>query len=463
MIRYLSDDFADTQKHFPGDSWSEAGNNLYGCLKQLYLLKKQNRNLKVLLSIGGWTYSSNFARSASTSQGRTIFASSAVALMANLGFDGLDIDWEYPADDNEANNMVYLVQEVRRTLDVYGNSLTTPYHFQLTVTCPAGPDNYKRLHLAELNTYIDFWNLMAFDYVGSWSSVAGNQANLFVSTDNSASTPFNTETTVQYYTSHGIPSRRIVLGMPIYGRSFEATDGLGKSFYGVGTGTWEAGAYDYKALPLIGAVEHYDNSTGSSYSYDPIKRELISYDNVAVAKQKAAWIQQMELGGAMWWESSADGTGEQSLIENVVEILGGEGGSSLESSSNTLNYPNSTFDNLRAGMPELNSGQSPFTSLIASTTLLFSSFTSDATFFTATSCTGDLSLEPSLDSSWSTTTLHSSQSDTVDISSVTVTVISTICPGKHKSNNILLYTDCYRYYRISIVVLSEGFVSSTDS
>lgn len=136
-VRFLTDPIADIEKPLSRNSLDKTSNNLYGRLEQLYLLKKENPALKVLLSSSGWTYSLHFALPASTSDGRSTFASSVVSLVQTYGLDGVDIDWEYPADSLQGKSMVNLTQTLREALDAYRNSLSLPYHFTLTVACPA--------------------------------------------------------------------------------------------------------------------------------------------------------------------------------------------------------------------------------------------------------------------------------------------------------------------------------------
>ncbi|KAL2020326.1 hypothetical protein VTK56DRAFT_8554 [Thermocarpiscus australiensis] len=348
---YMTDPWADTDIHWEGDSWNDTGTNLYGCLKQLNLLKRRNRNLKVLLSIGGWTYSSNFKQPASTPAGRSTFASTAVELVSRLGFDGLDIDWEYPQTPAEAADFVSLLAETRAALDRYAATVDarSPPHFELTVACPAGAQNYERLDIPGMDRHLDFWNLMAYDYAGSWDSVSGHQANLFRCAANPASTPFCTDAAVRHYVGRGVAPGKIVLGMPLYGRAFEGTEGPGRPYNGVGEGTWENGVHDYKRLPLEGAEVRMDEDAGASYCYHPGRKLLVSYDTVEMARRKADYIKERGLGGGMWWESSADKEGPESLIANVVEVLGGP--THLEWKENCITYPHTKYDNLREGFP----------------------------------------------------------------------------------------------------------------
>lgn len=343
---HLTDAWADTDIHWEGDSWNDEGTNLYGCLKQLNLLKKRNRNLKVLLSIGGWTYSPNFAGPCSTSEGRHRFADTALELVKNVGFDGIDIDWEYPADSSQAEDYVKLLKTCRKTLDAYGGD----HHFELTVACPAGAEQYKKLDIKGMDKYLDFWNLMAYDYAGSWDSTAGHQANLHPSPDNPGSTPFSTTAALDHYLKKGVAPSKMVIGMPLYGRAFENTAGPGSSYQGVGQGTWEQGVYDYKKLPLPGAEEVNDSEIGASYCFDPSSGTFVTYDTVCTAREKAEFIKREELGGAMWWESSSDKTGDQSIITNVVDCFGGY--DALQQCENCVAYPESKYENLKQGFPE---------------------------------------------------------------------------------------------------------------
>ncbi|MCJ1415125.1 hypothetical protein MMC32_001456 [Xylographa parallela] len=200
-----------------------------------------------------------------------------------------------------------------------------------------------------MNQYLDFFNLMAYDYAGSWDATSGHQANLYHSTSNPSSTPFSSAAAIAYYLSQDIPASKIVLGMPLYGRTFENTQGLGKPYSGVGAGSWENGVWDFKALPQAGADEHLDQEAGASYSFDAAKRTIVSYDTLAMTKIKLDYVRDNGLGGTMWWESSADKNGAGSLLDTAFKGLSTRG--TMDQSTNTLSYPKSKYDNLRQGMP----------------------------------------------------------------------------------------------------------------
>lgn len=347
--RISSDTWSDEQKRFPGDSWDDTGRNVYGCVKQLYLHKTRNRRLKTLLSIGGWTYSQagKFSRFAGTEAGRARFAASAIKLMGDWGMDGIDIDWEYPKDAAEARQFVLLLKACREALDGYAATNKQKYHYLLTVASPAGPQNYGRMELAAMDRYLDAWHLMAYDYAGSWDNTTGHQANLFPDAAHPERTKFNTERAVSDYLKAGISGNKIVLGLPLYGRSFTQTSGMGEPYEGVGQGSIERGVWLYRDLPRPGAVVQLDKTVGAAWSYDAASRQLVTHDTVESAKLKVDYLRQRRLGGALFWEAAGDKTGDQSIVRAVADAM-----ANLDNSPNQLEYPASQYDNLRKGMPE---------------------------------------------------------------------------------------------------------------
>ncbi|KAL8408155.1 hypothetical protein RB594_006812 [Gaeumannomyces avenae] len=338
---------ADTVAHDPADaSYPGPGNNADGCVRELFALKKAHRHVKVLLSIGGWSWSHNFASAAGSAENRGRFAKTAVELLADWGLDGIDIDWEYPKNEAESENMLQLLIQLREALDLHAADHAPGYRFLLTMAVGAGPEHYNIMskHLGRMGLQVDAMNLMAYDFTGSWDAKSGHQANLRASKANPDSTPFSAERAVADYLALGVAPDRMVLGMPLYGRSFENTDGPGRPFAGTGPGSYEQGIWDYKALPLPGAVETVDAETGAAYSYNAAAREMVSYDTVETVAQKVAYIKDLALGGAMFWEVSGDRAGELSLVAASADKLDG-----LDRTENLLKYPTSKYDNIREG------------------------------------------------------------------------------------------------------------------
>ena len=398
----LSDSWADTDIHYPGDSWNDSGKNLYGNFKAIYKLKQQHRHLKVILSIGGWTYSPNFHPVVVNPALRSKFVASSIRLLEDLGLDGLDIDYEYPQNDEQARGYVALLRELRAGLDSHASRKGANYRFLLTVSlfalrtedrrasltsydappqiaAPCGPDNYQKLHVREMDQSLDFWNMMAYDFgksgfpaaaqpvlaakltllcpslaAGSWDKVAGHQANVFGG-------QISASQAINWYAGQGVPRDKIVVGIPLYGRSFMNTEGPGAPFNGLGPGSWEQGVYDYRALPLPGSYVFQDDKLIASWTYDYNKKEMISFDSEQVGHWKGEWIRREGLRGSMFWELSGDkgaprdgmesGPGKdpqpgRSLVAVVKDAMG-----ELDRSPNWLRYEGSQYDNMRAGMP----------------------------------------------------------------------------------------------------------------
>jgi chitinase len=153
---FSADPVVDLDQKYPEDE-RDRGRNAYGAVKQLYLHKKYNRNLKVLLSVGGGVYSPKFANATSTDMRRQTFATSAVKLVTDWGFDGVDIDWEYPTNEVERDNLVKLLAACRAAFDRYSFQNQLRYRFLVTVASPANPANWKFVDLPQMNRFVDIW------------------------------------------------------------------------------------------------------------------------------------------------------------------------------------------------------------------------------------------------------------------------------------------------------------------
>lgn len=367
---FLTDEWADIQYGYPGDVATN-GTQLLGNFNQLFKLKQQNRNLKVILSVGGWSYRANFKPALATEAGRQKFCDSSLTLIQDLGIDGLDIDWEYPEDETDGANLVDTLQRCRRTFDEYAIVNAAGYHFDLGISAPAGPSRYTVMPVAEMDPYVDNWNLMAFDYQGpGFSNFTGHLSNVYPSSKNPRATdgwdvvtedfvPFNTKEAIDYYKANVASPSKIQLGMPLYGRSFanvvdlsKEQRGLGQKFNGSGDGTWEPGTLDYKVLPQNGSKVYHDKETLAAWSWDPVRKQMVSFDTPKVASWKTDYLMQEGLGGAWWWESSGDFpvTDDKSIVATVVNKLGGE--ANFRQSWNNLYYPKSKYYNIR---PAVNS------------------------------------------------------------------------------------------------------------
>jgi chitinase len=333
----LHDRFAALEKSYPGDRFDEPGR---GNFKQLQLLKKKHPHLKVLIALGGWSLSSPFSDAALTAESRTKLARSCVAFMKQYGFDGVDIDWEYPvggglAGNNnrpeDRTNFTLLLAELRRQLDEQGKA--DGQHYLLAIAAPAGPKTYAHLELDKIHAYLDYIDLMTYDFHGGWEAVTGFHAPLYPAKDDPTKdetirTRFNVDAAVRAYLGAGVPAEKLLLGVPFYGRGWGGVKDGNRGLYQPANpqpprGTWENGVWDYRDLAAnyLGKFpRHWHDEARTPWLFDPRTGVMISYDDPQSLKLKAEYARDRKLGGVFFWELSGDDR-QSSLLSALHEGL----------------------------------------------------------------------------------------------------------------------------------------------
>jgi chitinase len=355
VVCKLGDEWADYQKPWAASdsvdgqevTWPRP---LLGNFQQLQALKAQNLGLKVLISLGGWTWSKYFSDAAMTKTSRERLVSSCIDLfikgnipdpgwggMGGPGaaaglWDGIDIDWEWPGSEGNAGNhispadkanLTKLLQEFRTQLDAYGR--TSGRHYLLTEFLPAAPAKIDAgFEVNRIFDSLDFGTVQGYDLHGAWESVTNHQSNLYAAKGDPSDPSFSVDDTVSAYLGRGAPRDELVVGVPFYSRGWtgvtKTNHGLYQPATGPAPGTWEAGVDDYKVTrELLGKAggfkRYHDTKAGAAWLSDGTT--FWTFDDPTVMEAKARYVEENRLGGIMFWELSGD-TADGELIRAIA-------------------------------------------------------------------------------------------------------------------------------------------------
>lgn len=326
----LGDPWIDAQSDFQG-SFDGGINGIYGNLGKLAQLKVDNPHLQTLISVGGWTWSNRFSDIAADPQLRQNFANSAVDFVRQYKMDGVDVDWEYPVAGGlggnsnrpeDKQNHTLLLQDVRNALNKAGKEDGKEY--LLTIASLAGPSYLVNNELDKISEVVDFINIMTYDFSGPYQKVSGHNAPLFndyqaADAGVTGQEMNNVATAIKGHLDHGVPAKKLVMGLPFYGKSWKDCDDVTRNVenggyfecQGAGTGTWENGTLEYddlvaKYVNKNGYKRYWNDVAQVPYLFNDTTKQFVTYDDAESIAAKVAYIENLGLGGAMIWELSSD-------------------------------------------------------------------------------------------------------------------------------------------------------------
>lgn len=289
-------------------------------------LKKRYAGLKTLLSVGGWDYSAHFSDIASTTARREAFAQSCLDAILEHGFDGVDLDWEYPVSGGlsgntnrpqDKQNFTLLLQKIRGKLDARGKQDGRKYY--LTIAGAASTSYLSKIEPQKVAELVDHIFVMAYDMHGPWDRYADFNAPLHTPTESTPHYKSSVSDALFAYRGSGIPAGKMVLGMPLYGYIYQGVssqnNGLYSSFSSAKSIGYSQIRSDYSGKAGYKSLRH--SIAQVPYLYG--KNTFISYDDPASIAAKGKMAKSMGLAGVGVWELSHDTSG--SLLKSAYSSL----------------------------------------------------------------------------------------------------------------------------------------------
>lgn len=291
-------------------------------------LKKTNKDLKILISLGGWTWSKNFSDAVLTDTSNRNFSQSAVDIVAKHDLDGVDIDWEYPGMIGDSNvfrpedkqNYTILFRNLREQLDSLGK--VTGKQYFVTTAVGGNVDYVSTTEMEKVARYCDFINVMAYDFAGGNDTLSNHHTGLYPSSPENSKFS-STDEAVKMFKNAGVPADKLVVGMGFYGKGWEMQTTANNGLFQRTVRPARAGGYGFIKDSLEdknGFVKYWDDKAKSPYIFNAEKKIFISYDDERSIKEKCDYIKKNGLRGAMFWEYEDDPK------ENLLTVLAKEFG-----------------------------------------------------------------------------------------------------------------------------------------
>jgi chitinase len=302
---------------------------LEAALEQVVALRESNPNLKIIISVGGWT-ADGFSDAALTDASREAFAASAVEFVRKHSLDGVDIDWEYPgqgvanikyrAEDRE--NFTRLIQALRASLDLASGQDGRAGEDRYTLTIASADREYfEHTEMAKLHVYLDWLNVMAYDFFNSLTPTTGHHAGLYKSAL-AAANDRDADSSIRQHLSAGIPPEKLVLGVAFYGRGFTGVRPINHGInqpYARFEGEHRYAEIRHKLIGGEGFVRGWDDRARAPYLWNATAKTFITYDDPKSLAIKADYVREHHLGGMMFWELSQDYDDE--LLDTIVREM----------------------------------------------------------------------------------------------------------------------------------------------